>query len=879
LGKGGMGAVYLAHDTQLDRPVALKVPTFAADDDSQVLERFYREARAAATVFHPNVCPVHDVGEIDGVPYLTMGYIEGKPLGEFVAGCKGLTPRQAAALVRKVALALAEAHKRGVIHRDLKPANIMIDRRGEPVLMDFGLARRARPGDVRLTQQGATMGTPAYMPPEQASGDLSAVGPASDVYSLGVILYELLARRLPFTGDLMAMLSRVLLDDPPPPSQFCPGLDPELEGICLKAMAKKPRDRYPSMTAFAAALQDYLRGGKDTAEQPRATAPGPTASPAPGYHASVMGGLRSVAQLRPPPPAAKPGEEAVRRRRPKARRRRGVPLWAWIAGAGSAALLLVFGLILYQATHHGADPGEARAAPPVASLDPGDDQRDNLREKAVALPGPGDDRRENPREKEAAVSSPNALTEQERAGGWKLLFDGKTTQGWRGYRRRDVPERWRVEDGALALAGGPGGAHCDLVTVDEYDNFELVFEWKIAPGGNSGVMYRVTEDQPQPWATGPEYQLIDDTRNPDGRTPEKRTASCYGLYPPGKDVTRPAGEWNQSRIVVNGGHVAHWLNGEKVVTYELGSRDWEQHVAATRFRQQAKYGKAPRGHIDLQDNGDPVAFRDLKIRPLAPPGVGRLVGQGPNAGEIRVFRGHEGTVWGVAESKDGRRVLSGSEDQTVRLWDVQTGLQVGQPWKSPEAVHALALSPEGPFALVGTPERRPFHLLLLSDIGKVVMGYGGHTDRVSRVLFSADGKKALSGGWDHVVILWDVASGKEERSFTGHQSVIGGLAFLPGGKHILTGSHDGTLREWEIATGKEVGKRMEHPTGIDDLALSPDGKTVLTACFDNIVRLWDVSTHAEVREYKGHTGGVTGVAFTPDGKRFVSCGADRTVRL
>src|SRR5579871_4172156 len=141
LGRGGMGAVYLAHDSQLDRFVALKIPLFAPEEGSQLLARFYREARAAATLHHANVCPLYDVGEVDGVPYLTMAYIEGKSLAAYLRG-KTLMPRQSALLVRKLALALHEAHKKGVIHRDLKPANIMLDKRGEPVIMDFGLARR-----------------------------------------------------------------------------------------------------------------------------------------------------------------------------------------------------------------------------------------------------------------------------------------------------------------------------------------------------------------------------------------------------------------------------------------------------------------------------------------------------------------------------------------------------------------------------------------------------------------------------------------------------------------------------------------------------------------------------------------------------------------
>jgi serine/threonine protein kinase/Tfp pilus assembly protein PilF len=280
LGRGGMGSVYLAHDTKLDRKVALKVPAFDASDGPQVRERFLREARAAATVHHANLCPVYDADEIDGVLFLTMAFLEGRTLFEVIrAGRKPLTERQAAALVRKLALALAEAHRKQVIHRDLKPGNIMLNPRGEPVIMDFGLARRGsrqdhltasstfptlggvRPREADLTQVGEIMGTPAYMAPEQALGHPEDIGPACDIYSLGVILYELLAGRLPFRGDAHAVLGQLLREEPQPPSTHRPGLGPRLEAICLKAMAKRPERRYRTMTEFAGVLTDYLKSG------------------------------------------------------------------------------------------------------------------------------------------------------------------------------------------------------------------------------------------------------------------------------------------------------------------------------------------------------------------------------------------------------------------------------------------------------------------------------------------------------------------------------------------------------------------------------------------------------------------------------------------
>lgn len=272
IGQGGMGAVYLANDTQLGRQIALKVPRLGPDDGPKVLERFAREARAAATLNHPNICPVFDVGEVNGTPYLTMAFVEGRPLSDFIRADKPVPARQAAAIVRKLAIAMQEAHAKGVVHRDLKPANVIVNQRKEPIVMDFGLAHSTRAEEARLTGAGAVVGTPAYMAPEQVGGKAEAVGPAADIYSLGVILYELLASRLPFEGPVLAVLGQVLVANPEPPSIHRPGLDPQLEAICLRAMAKQPADRYQSMAEFAQALTRFIQAS--TAKPPdSATAP------------------------------------------------------------------------------------------------------------------------------------------------------------------------------------------------------------------------------------------------------------------------------------------------------------------------------------------------------------------------------------------------------------------------------------------------------------------------------------------------------------------------------------------------------------------------------------------------------------------------------
>jgi HEAT repeat protein len=250
-----MGTVYLAHDTRLNRRVALKVCA-EAGANPEVLARFRREARAAASLRHPNLCPVYDCDVVGGIPYLTMAYIEGPTLADRLAKGGAFPPAEAAALVSKLALAMAEAHAQGVIHRDLKPANIALDRRGEPVILDFGLARQAEAASATLTRVGVVLGTPSYMAPEQVEGH--AAGPRSDVYSLGVLLYELLTGRPPFVGPVQAVLAQVLYAETPRPSELLPKLDPRLDTICHKAMAKKPGERYAGMSELAVALDAVL---------------------------------------------------------------------------------------------------------------------------------------------------------------------------------------------------------------------------------------------------------------------------------------------------------------------------------------------------------------------------------------------------------------------------------------------------------------------------------------------------------------------------------------------------------------------------------------------------------------------------------------------
>jgi hypothetical protein len=214
---------------------------------------------------------------------------------------------------------------------------------------------------------------------------------------------------------------------------------------------------------------------------------------------------------------------------------------------------------------------------------------------------------------------PNTLTDAEKAAGWKLLFDGKTTHGWRGYRKPTCPDGWKVVDGNLDRVEHVG----DLITIDKYASFELVADWRISHAGNSGIMYHITEEYPEPGMSGPEYQVLDN-----GVSPDPTLAGwCYGLYKPaidpntGKplDTTHPAGQWNHSRILIDGTHITHWMNGVKYVKYDLWSDDWNKRVAASKFAQWPNFAKAKTGYICLQDHGDEVAYKNIKIRVIDAP--------------------------------------------------------------------------------------------------------------------------------------------------------------------------------------------------------------------------------------------------------------------
>jgi predicted Ser/Thr protein kinase/sugar lactone lactonase YvrE len=825
LGKGGMGAVYLATDPQLERQVALKVPHFTPQDGPDVLTRFYREARAAATLQHANICPVYDVGESNGTHYLTMAYIEGQTLAERIRH-KTQQQRDTALLLRKIALALAEAHRRGIIHRDLKPANILINLHGEPVIMDFGLARRVDQETERLTKTGELLGTPSYMPPEQVNGDVQAMGPACDIYSLGVILYELLTGRLPFEGPFVGVLSQILVDPPKPPSLHRPDVEPELEAICLKAMAKKPAGRFASMQEFAAALSAYL--DRDEATQRGAPAGRDT------LPLQASGPMPRVAL----PPAAE-----------GSRRGFGAVL------GGIAVLLLVAAPLAYigyarlTGTPDAPPPGEAPKPAPTGGLiqiklDPPDAkvevQVDDERYKPGQLAEP---LRLEPREHRLVVTGDEyepvrqSFTVKPGANNTPLTVKLTPAQGTIKIAFADRPAPGSVVkvDGAVVDPAQLGkglqlrlGEHRVEVSSREHE---------------TQTRYFIVRRDSNPVVTVPALVPLPGTLTvhlaKPGITAEvHRAGKQQATAKPGTALSLPPGEYD---LVIN-------------------ARDFEP------YRQ--RFSISPRANTELA----------VTLTPKEPP-----------AGERHAWESPNGRIAAMAFNLDGV-VLVATHGGTLHQFDAdlkEKAKPIDLRTGSSTNVTAVAFSTSGQRALVGTasqqrnakrvtwsePSLHLWDLTAKRNLGPL----NGVTDRIMTGAIGTDGRHAVTGDFEGKIQFWDLAKRLQVTPFSvarqraNENPRIWGLAFLPNGQVVGSGA-DRFARLWNPAAGKEV-RRYEgsNDERFHSLAVSPDGRWVALGSTDKAqpLRLWDLRTGTETT-LKCHKAAVECVAFTPDGRRLFS---------
>jgi serine/threonine protein kinase len=822
LGRGGMGVVFKAHDTQLDRQVALKIPFLESDEDGELRKRFYREARAAAALHHANICAVFDVGEFSGVPYLTMAFIDGRSLLKVLGSDPPFTPQRVALLVRKLALAMQEAHTHGVVHRDLKPANIILRPNGEPVIMDFGLARRV--GDTHhegLTRQGDVLGTIEYMSPEQVDGDNSTIGPPTDIFTLGVIMYEMMCGRRPFIGSTTSMLAAILTKEPPRPTELRPELPPKLEEICLKAMAKKPADRFATMAEFATALADFLRSGL---KNPATTAARPVSPPSAQPNAATRPIARSDVDTddvrrrqadeaeRPRPSSIKVPSKKLRsgRRRKSAR----VSPWPWIIAAGFAlvAVASLIGSAIVFWPREDKSTNQALSAvptiPATRSVAPSPTPPTKSQTPQTPTPRPkpaaGFAIQFQPESVTLAVGEPKAVA---------LKVERHDYQG---------AIRLRVTVGKEMRVAPSGPLTLDAGQADPVFTIRLLSQ-PTAGTAELRIAAEAVQDAQRTKATAslavriaPDsacLRLIDLNSKfvPESLafTPDLSAALVGGAGPP--DAKEP---YAIQIYGLPGGELAGTLSGHRDRVINLAvSADGKSVFSASADRTVAIWDLAQRHRKQVSN--------DLNTR-----------------------------VFSAAMSPDARRGLVVYSNSLMRV-NLDTFQAIGQPLKATQlfgvnaenAIRCASVSADhrglaggndGKLVLIDFPEKgRPgSHKLLM-----------GHSEVVLSAAFAPSGRFAASGGGaepgsDYAVRFWDVSNQTLKWTAKGHTRPVVCLAFAPDGARLVSGSLDGTVRVWNAADGQPLATFTGHAGSVMGLAFAPDGKSLWSGAADKSLRQW-----------------------------------------
>jgi eukaryotic-like serine/threonine-protein kinase len=900
IARGGMGVVFKAWQISLKRIVALKLILAGQLASSAEIDRFRTEAENAASLDHPHIVPIYEVGEHDGHHFFSMKLIEGGNLAQRIAG-KPQDPKTAAQLMATVSRAVHYAHQHGILHRDLKPANVLLEGRAEgvnpsvPLVTDFGLAKRLE-GGGGLTHSNAVVGTPSYLSPEQAAGQNKRLTTAADVYSLGAILYELLTGRPPFKAETpLDTLLQVMHEEPVPPGKLQPRLDKDLETVCLKCLEKDPQKRYGSAEALADDLERWLRG-----------------EPIRGRRISLWG--RAVKWARRKPAAAAAWLLGL--------------LVLVLGGLGGGAAWMWWGAETARREAH-----EARQQIATLSylhqieLAHRDWRTNQLIQARLTL-------KECPEELRhwewnflnRLCQGGLAIRQLHVRGG---LIDGYSPDGRRIVCRPSgrTVSVWDVEAGKelLTFRGHRGTVYGAAFNPD--GKRILSFSWSVEDGEprNDEPMKR-QPGEVKVWDArgGKELLALGGLKgevyaavfSPDGRrlaTVEVKPQEVR------RDEQRVVDAILEDDVPLREVKVWDAQSGRELVTLN-GHTD---HVTTIVFSPDGKQiaGGSSKGEVKGWDAESGAHLFTLgghgcRVKRIAYSPDGKRIASGDEDGMVKVWdaigkkelhtlKGHARQVYGVAFSPDGRRLATGSLDALVKVWDAEDGREIAtlkghvsgvwrvafsldgkrlfssdletmKVWDPDNGQEALvrplagfgkvAYSPDGRWVAGGDGDGT----VRVSDLhsGEGVLILKGHVKAVTDVAFSPDGRRLASGSADQTVKVWEVAGGREVLTFTGHGQAVVGLVFSPDGRQVVScGSSE--IKLWDAQSGQEVptfrGQRQDYA----GVLFSPDGKRILTRG-TAVLTVWDARSGEEVFRLDG-TVGPFGVAYSPDGKRIASC--------